>query len=304
MDDDGRTFREGWLAKYGLRISGRADSNGAVSELACCFCETFGREDDSNDNGKRKRAVKPRTFGTPWRIDHIKRHCLQSHRTQLAIYATLESKERKVHFNSTNTCTTMPVGTASTSSSKKRGVTYKLDDPIVDVVVARLLLDLEASLAEASDNIDDDNNSSDGDNDDNDLDHNDDDDDNNVDNDNDNSSKYNDGDDENSDSTTETNKLGDIEGNIEKSNNTNGVFFQSANSSITRALSLFQRNEGLNNQTYALFIPSARLFRLIVAFVSAGLSFRQCTMIIPAVKEEYGSDDIGNVRRVMVTRYV
>lgn len=135
-----RRVKNGWLVKYGLRVSERDRSTGEIIGLACQFCEIFEREERSQqEQRKRKRTNNIKFFQQPWRCDHIAYHMQQQHSDKYREYCSLALDEKTSFFPAHIEKNSR--GLKSFGISTKGKLVYEIHGDIVHVIIGDLLLE-------------------------------------------------------------------------------------------------------------------------------------------------------------------
>ena len=74
------TWQTSYAATFGLKVTSRSETNGAVDAAVCCFCQTFGRE-GADDPSRKRSKTKNHQFFTKDKFNpsNIKKHMQQQH---------------------------------------------------------------------------------------------------------------------------------------------------------------------------------------------------------------------------------
>jgi hypothetical protein len=136
-----KSFQNAWLEKYALRITARCSKTTEVVSAVCQLCETYGTEDDDNPDRKRKRTLNVCFFKKPWRSDHMKRHCETFHRIKFAEYGSLTTDAERSHFFKPGMKQAHIKMFGTPSPTKADSIVCTIGLPIIDVIVAQLLLE-------------------------------------------------------------------------------------------------------------------------------------------------------------------
>ena len=136
-----KAFQNAWLEKYALRSTARCSKTSEVVSVVCQFCESYGAEDDDkNPDRKRKRTSNVCFFKKPWRSDHIKRHCETFHPSRFAEYGDLTNDAERIQFFRPD-AKYAHIKLFGAASPKDESIFCTIGLPIIDVIVAKLLLE-------------------------------------------------------------------------------------------------------------------------------------------------------------------
>lgn len=91
-------FQSVWEDIYGVKVVTRDNDSNDPVVLACQFCITFGREQDSMSSRKRKKTQNIKYWSKQLRSDKIKQHLLSEHQTQFARFQRASAAERLNFF--------------------------------------------------------------------------------------------------------------------------------------------------------------------------------------------------------------
>uniref|UniRef100_K3WST4 Uncharacterized protein n=1 Tax=Globisporangium ultimum (strain ATCC 200006 / CBS 805.95 / DAOM BR144) TaxID=431595 RepID=K3WST4_GLOUD len=169
-------FQHKWLSKFALRITGVDADTSEVVALACRLCEKYGREkvtldEDGAPKTKRRRTSNVKHFKPPWRSDNIAHHARDQHAQRFAAYSALTEKQKEAYLEFTGAPheTDSLVLQGATSDTNAFGgpdagdlldpsgalpsggngrVVGLIDGPIVDTILADVLLDADSEHAE------------------------------------------------------------------------------------------------------------------------------------------------------------
>lgn len=127
-------FRLPHQEEYGLRVAIRHPSTGQVTSVTCRFCEIFGREEKVGQ--KRKPATTTKSFRMPFRPETYRQHLSLQHPTRWAEYSAASTDEKRNYFSAPPRSNTLRNYFAGVDDQ----LFFRINAPIVDVVLRRLLL--------------------------------------------------------------------------------------------------------------------------------------------------------------------
>ena len=136
-----KAFQNTWLERYGLRITARCPKTSEALSVVCQLCESYGAEDDDNPDRKRKRTGNVCFFKKPWRSDHMKRHCETFHPSRFAAYRDLKTDEQRIDFFKPGVKYSHMKMFGASPSLQAEPIYCTIGLPIIDVIIAQLLLE-------------------------------------------------------------------------------------------------------------------------------------------------------------------
>lgn len=124
--------------EYGLKISTREPSSGAVTSVACRFCQVWGREEKVGQ--KRKAARTTKYFKLPYRPELYMQHLQSQHSAKWNEYRAASLDAKKSFFDATAFVNTLHAHFVGSGGQ----LYFDINVTIVDTMIRTLLFDAEA----------------------------------------------------------------------------------------------------------------------------------------------------------------